>query len=134
MKCIIFYFPNIIIIILSVFSACGGIRTNLKVSFNSLLSRAGLGHLGKSDHYYRSVYLKVDVGYHRAGVPSTNSDQLLEIAKLLYSNEDLIDFQGLYAHCGNSYSGKNPPEVQKVFSAKRLETKFTQPFATFTAP
>ena len=33
--------------ILSVFSACCEIRTDLKVSFNSLLSRVGLGHLGK---------------------------------------------------------------------------------------
>jgi D-serine deaminase-like pyridoxal phosphate-dependent protein len=58
------------------------------------------------------VYLKVDVGYHRAGVSSENHDQLLTMAKLMSDNCDKIDFQGLYAHCGHSYQGGNAQEIQ----------------------
>ena len=52
-----------------------------------------------------SVYLKIDVGYHRAGVPSSDETQILSIAKALLANCKSIEFQGLYAHCGNSYQG-----------------------------
>ena len=38
---------NLKIHLLSAFSACGGLRTGTSASFDSLLSHAGLGHLGK---------------------------------------------------------------------------------------
>ena len=52
-----------------------------------------------------SIYLKIDVGYHRAGVPCSDEDQILSIAQALLKSSDKIIFQGLYAHCGNSYKG-----------------------------
>ncbi len=36
-----------VFVLLFAFSACGGLRTGTSASFDSLLSRAGLGHLGK---------------------------------------------------------------------------------------
>jgi len=59
-----------------------------------------------------SIYLKIDVGYHRAGVPCSDEDQILSIAQALLKSSDKIIFQGLYAHCGNSYKGTNDEEVQ----------------------
>lgn len=63
-----------------------------------------------------SVYLKIDVGYHRAGVPHTDKEKILTIAKALFTQKGSkkIDFQGLYAHCGNSYGGKNDEEVKNA--------------------
>ena len=41
-------FDNIpLIMLLFAFSACGGLRTGTSDSFDTLLSHAGLGHLGK---------------------------------------------------------------------------------------
>ena len=62
----------------------------------------------------RSVYLKIDVGYHRAGIPNENSNQILEVAEILAEHSSAIEFQGLYAHCGNSYQGSNDDEVKQA--------------------
>ena len=61
-----------------------------------------------------SVYLKIDAGYPRAGVPAEKPEQILEIGQFFVKNADKIEFQGLYAHCGNSYGvGSNPDDIQK---------------------
>ena len=57
-----------------------------------------------------SVFLKVDCGYSRSGVPAED-ERCLRIIKRLNQNSDTIIFQGLYAHCGNSYSSKTVNEV-----------------------
>ena len=62
----------------------------------------------------RSVYLKIDVGYHRAGIPNENSNQILEVAEILAEHSSAIEFQGLYAHCGNSYQASNDDEVKQA--------------------
>lgn len=62
-----------------------------------------------------SVYLKIDVGYHRAGIPCGNKEEILSIAKLLLTQKPgRIELQGLYAHCGNSYSGTTHDQVKNA--------------------
>ena len=59
--------------------------------------------------------MKVDVGYHRAGVPCSDQDQILTIAKVLLEHSNVIKFQGLYAHCGNSYKGNMKIRIKLVY-------------------
>lgn len=58
------------------------------------------------------VYVKVDTGYHRAGLPSSklNKDDLL--AKLLdLDQKGQINFLGLYSHSSLSYNGSTASEA-----------------------
>ena len=59
-----------------------------------------------------SVYLKIDVGYSRAGIPFGDKAQILNVAKKLNDHKEKVELQGLYAHCGNSYQGSNDEEVK----------------------
>ena len=67
-----------------------------------------------------SVFLKVDCGYPRSGVPA-DDENCIRIAKALSEHPEIISFQGLYAHCGNSYSGET---IDGVIAArnKAIET------------
>jgi D-serine deaminase-like pyridoxal phosphate-dependent protein len=61
-----------------------------------------------------SVFLKVDCGYPRSGIPA-DDENCINIAKALNEHQNKIIFQGLYAHCGNSYSANS---VDGVVSAR----------------
>ena len=51
-----------------------------------------------------SAFLKIDCGNKRAGVWWSDHDRSVAIAKTLSDASDAVEFQGLYVHCGNSYS------------------------------
>ena len=54
------------------------------------------------------VWLKVDCGYHRAGVDPT-SDDVLDLVKRLQDSSTLT-FDGLLTHAGHTYNGPTPAE------------------------
>ncbi|MHC4943034.1 MAG: alanine racemase [Planctomycetota bacterium] len=56
-----------------------------------------------------SVFLKVDPGYHRAGVDPVG-DESIHIADLLHTSQ-AVDFSGILTHGGHSYHCRNPGEV-----------------------
>ena len=60
-----------------------------------------------------SVFLNIDTGYGREGIP-WDGDECLEIAKDLANHSEKIDFQGIYVHCGLSYAANNVEGVEKV--------------------
>jgi D-serine deaminase-like pyridoxal phosphate-dependent protein len=58
------------------------------------------------------IFLKVDTGYHRAGLPpnALNKDQLLR--KLMsWQAEGMLDFKGLYSHSSLSYNDTTSTEA-----------------------
>lgn len=58
------------------------------------------------------VFLKVDTGYHRAGLPpnALNKNQLLQ--KLVnWQAEGILSFKGLYSHSSLSYNGSTSAEA-----------------------
>lgn len=65
--------------------------------------------LGQELGYQPRVFLKVDTGYHRAGLPpdGLQKDGLVDRINELHSNGTLI-FYGLYSHSSLSYSGSTP--------------------------
>lgn len=68
-----------------------------------------------SGHVF-DVYLKVDCGYHRAGVDPDDPDS----ARLALALRDSpsVHFQGLLTHAGHSYNAKNVEEVRRVAAAE----------------
>jgi len=59
-----------------------------------------------------SVFLKVDCGNARAGV-WWEDEEAVEIVKFIHRCQHL-QFQGIYAHCGNSYTAHSIAEVERV--------------------
>ena len=63
------------------------------------------------------VWLKVDCGYHRAGV-DPNSELALELAGRLRGSRRLI-FDGLLTHSGHAYHGRSTAEIRAVAESER---------------
>ncbi len=62
------------------------------------------------------VFLKIDCGYHRAGV-DPDKPESLELAKRMTSSATMR-FRGLLTHAGHSYHARNVEEVLRVASAE----------------
>ncbi|MEM7246940.1 MAG: alanine racemase [Acidobacteriota bacterium] len=64
-----------------------------------------------------SVFLKVDCGYHRAGVDPADPDSARLAAALAASEH--VDFRGLLTHAGHSYHCHDRDEVAVVAAQER---------------
>lgn len=65
------------------------------------------------------VFLKVDCGYHRAGVdPSDPDSARLAIA---LGRSEAVHFQGLLTHAGHSYHARDVEEVRRI-AAEEMES------------
>lgn len=58
------------------------------------------------------AFLKVDCGYHRAGV-SPDDPESLELARRMMRSPSLR-FHGLLTHAGHSYQASNPAEIRAI--------------------
>jgi D-serine deaminase-like pyridoxal phosphate-dependent protein len=58
------------------------------------------------------VFLKVDCGYHRAGVDPGNPDSVR--LALALARSEAVRFQGLLTHAGHSYHARDVEEVRRV--------------------
>eukprot|EP00026_Physarum_polycephalum_P009984 Phypoly_transcript_10127.p1 GENE.Phypoly_transcript_10127~~Phypoly_transcript_10127.p1 ORF type:complete len:359 (+),score=39.60 Phypoly_transcript_10127:124-1200(+) len=66
-----------------------------------------------------SCFLKVDCGNHRAGLEPDDPENL-ELAKTLaHGYPGVIDFQGIYAHAGQSYKSNTVEELRKHAELER---------------
>jgi D-serine deaminase-like pyridoxal phosphate-dependent protein len=63
---------------------------------------------------YIPVWVNIDVGDHREGVP-TGSAQLAEVASAI-SASGRVRLEGVYTHMGSSYSSGSPDEALQYFS------------------
>lgn len=64
-----------------------------------------------------NAFLKVDCGYHRAGVDPSKPESV-QLARQL-SESDFIEFKGILTHAGHSYHSHNPAEVIEVAEQER---------------
>lgn len=58
------------------------------------------------------VFLKVDCGYHRAGV-NPDAPESVQLA-LAIARSPSVDFQGLLTHAGHSYDARNVEEIRRI--------------------
>ena len=56
------------------------------------------------------VYLKIDTGYHRTGIPFDNDEEIQTVVKRVQSIPNL-KFTGLLTHAGNTYHAKSRDEI-----------------------
>ena len=72
---------------------------------------------GRAQNACFSAYLKVDCGYHRAGVDPA-SDDAVKLA-LAMSASDVVDFHGILTHAGHSYAAKDPAGIREIAEQER---------------
>jgi D-serine deaminase-like pyridoxal phosphate-dependent protein len=75
------------------------------------------------------VFLKVDCGYHRAGV-DPDSPESVRLAVTM-ANSKQVRLHGLLTHAGHSYNSRNPDEIRQVAtqetaSLTRFRARITQ--------
>lgn len=58
------------------------------------------------------VFLKVDCGYHRAGIDPGSPDSV-RLARALATSER-VRFQGLLTHAGHSYNARDVEEIRRI--------------------
>ena len=72
-----------------------------------------------------AVFLKVDCGYHRAGVDPTSPGSV-QLAERLQAS-DRIEFKGILTHAGHSYHCRNQEEISRIAEQERdVMVKFAQ--------
>ena len=86
-----------------------------KVSLSILIdSYESLDLLDKKLLNKINVYLKIDVGYKRAGIRYDKIESIKKITNLLDSS-DKINFKGFLSHFGNTYNSNSKDEIREVF-------------------
>ena len=79
-------------------------------------SREAVDALEQSGHPF-PVWLKVDCGYHRAGV-DPQSPAAVDLAQRIAGSSSL-HFDGILTHSGHSYHGRNRGEIRDIAEQER---------------
>lgn len=82
----------------------------LNVTFSSLQNLMASIH---SIDEHVGVFIEVDVGHGRSGVPTGNTRELALMVNLISSKSNLV-FKGFLTHAGHSYSARDRGEVEKL--------------------
>ena len=59
------------------------------------------------------IWIKVDTGYHRTGIPWDNSNEIIELAQEIGDSSNL-SFAGTLVHAGHSYKSRSNSEILEV--------------------
>ena len=103
-----------------------------KIRLN-LLVESGDAVIFLAEHlkYEVGYFIKIDVGYHRAGLSPADTDKIDDI--LAFSEDsELLKFQGFLTHAGHTYGCRSEEEILKVYqeSTEQMRTlKERYPYA-----
>jgi D-serine deaminase-like pyridoxal phosphate-dependent protein len=80
---------------------------------------------GRDNNLFFSVFLKVDCGYHRAGVDPF-APASVQLAEQMSASKH-IRFRGILTHAGHSYHCRNPEEIIAIARQERdVMVEFSQ--------
>jgi D-serine deaminase-like pyridoxal phosphate-dependent protein len=80
-----------------------------------------------------SSFLKVDCGYHRAGVDPESEASVALALRMANSKE--VDFRGILTHAGHSYHAKNAEEIRSFAETERsVMARFAEKLRRAGAP
>lgn len=65
-----------------------------------------------------SVFIKIDTGYHRAGLDAYKTEPILKLARRICSSPRCT-FLGLYSHAGHSYDQSSVEAIRRVAKEER---------------
>jgi len=64
------------------------------------------------------IFIKIDVGYHRTGLPPTSTQQIDEILSVINASNTLR-FKGFLTHAGHTYSCRTKEEILAIHNSSR---------------
>jgi D-serine deaminase-like pyridoxal phosphate-dependent protein len=70
--------------------------------------------LGENLRFEVKIWIKIDVGYKRTGIPWRNYSEITSLAKKLEKAENL-SFAGILTHAGHAYKAKTIDEIREVY-------------------
>jgi D-serine deaminase-like pyridoxal phosphate-dependent protein len=95
------------------------IRLNLVVDSEAVVT-AMLHRVGATDPYVWvdgidpiRLFIKIDAGYHRTGIPAENLDQIENLVTKI-RNSPGLDFGGFLTHAGHSYSCRSHSDIRAL--------------------
>lgn len=91
--------------------------TTVRVVLDSTEAMTSLEKAAKEHNAHVHVWLKVDCGYHRAGV-DPNSKLAEDLVRSLAASRTL-KFDGLLTHAGHSYAARSPQEIKTIAEQER---------------
>jgi D-serine deaminase-like pyridoxal phosphate-dependent protein len=88
--------------------------------------------LAKKARENLGVYIKIDTGYHRTGIPSSRTGSIDNILELLKPNKKLM-FKGFLTHTGQTYSARSTNEIfsrhfDALLKLKSLKTHYKKEY------
>jgi D-serine deaminase-like pyridoxal phosphate-dependent protein len=89
-------------------------------------SEETLNFLGENLKHSVNIFIKIDTGYHRTGIPAAKKE---EIARVAGSVKQPLVFKGFLAHAGHSYHASSKDEILTVHGEtmeqlRRLKEEF----------
>lgn len=63
---------------------------------------------------HADVYIKIDTGYHRSGILSSDIESIDGILKALKKSTN-INFKGFYTHSGHTYNTSSTTEIKAIY-------------------
>jgi len=72
------------------------------------------------------IWIKIDTGYHRAGISWKDTDQIAMLVKKIKQSQ-LLDFKGILTHAGHSYDAGCRDEIKLIHQesvARMTELRF----------
>lgn len=64
------------------------------------------------------IFIKIDVGYHRTGLPPTSTQQIDEILTVINASSTL-SFKGFLTHAGHTYTCRTKEEILSIHHTSR---------------
>ncbi len=84
------------------------------INLNLLLESENVaGFLEKKLNYEAGVFIKIDTGYHRTGIPAEDPGKITRIISKITEAKKL-SFKGFLVHSGNTYDAKSKEEVAEI--------------------
>lgn len=84
------------------------------------------------------IYIELDPGYGRSGVPVLDFQTIEELKELITSSKNLV-FKGFYTHAGHSYKCRSKEEIKGLANPildnlKKLKARFQDPICFGDTP
>jgi D-serine deaminase-like pyridoxal phosphate-dependent protein len=90
-------------------------KISLHLLVESIESTKYLAHNTKNNI---GIFIKIDVGYHRTGLPPTSTQQIDEILNVISASKTLR-FKGFLTHAGHTYSCRTKEEILAIHNSSR---------------
>ena len=84
----------------------------LNILIDSAVALRAIEAFHRAEGVVFDVFLKVDCGYHRAGVDPADPDS--ERLALAMAESEAMRFRGLLTHAGHSYNVQNAEEIRRI--------------------